>query len=356
MRCSFARPLVEADRVMTGEGGTDRRCGAPPRRARHRGEAGWRPSRWAACCAVVLGLFAAPAAAQAPAERVVQLIREGADLGRAGDYAAAIARFKEAERLSPAYPQDCNVGHAYLLWNRLPQAWLFLERCAARPGAPAQFAAELDEVTRVLAEGAYAPVEVAVTPPGAVLVVVSLSFDEPWQIADRRQLWLPFGQHTLELSAPGRVTRRETLDVIDREARRLAVTLDAVATAPPPPPQPRPEAPPLAVKEAPAGGARRWALAPAALGVVALGAGAGLLIRAAVNRDALRGDPEVGRAFMLAREGEWVQTAGLVACAASAALLATAALIYLLGRPADLDAAALWLPGGAAVMAAVRLP
>jgi len=196
-------------------------------------------------------LIALPAAAQpAPAGDVASRARYlamAADaLARSGDYEEAIIGFKEAYALDPRVEYRCNVGIAYYRAGDLPRAHLFLGLCLER-GAdlPAAFT---DQARRVLASvedrlrhGDFTPIEVLVTPLSATIRVSSFARDETFE--GWRRIWLPFGGHALEASAPGFQRRVVVVAAVERESQTVNVVLE------PNPPEPAPPAEPAAERE-----------------------------------------------------------------------------------------------------------
>lgn len=196
-------------------------------------------------------LIALPAAAQpAPAGDVASRARYlamAADaLARSGDYEEAIIGFKEAYALDPRVEYRCNVGIAYYRAGDLPRAHLFLGLCLER-GAdlPAAFT---DQARRVLASvedrlrhGDFTPIEVLVTPLSATIRVSSFARDETFE--GWRRIWLPFGGHALEASAPGFQRRVVVVAAVERESQTVNVVLE------PNPPEPAPPAEPAAEPE-----------------------------------------------------------------------------------------------------------
>ena len=158
------------------------------------------------------------------------LIVEGNQLGRSGELDAAIAKFKEAFHLVPRAFYACNIGLAYARKEEWARGHYYLALCRSRWDADEKRPLEawvnqrLDEAATRLEAGAFAPVRVDVKPAEAVLQVSAFSADEP--VAAGALFWLPFGRHTLTVTAAGYREQVVEVDVKDREEKTIAVTLE----------------------------------------------------------------------------------------------------------------------------------
>lgn len=237
--------------------------------------------------AVVASLAAPrPALADDPAA----LIREGEALAKGGEFAAAIDRFKRADRIASRAELACKIGLTYLRLARAPQAELFLRRCRARATAddpmPAWIADAERQVADQFAATPHATVDLRVLPPGtsASIVVSTFAADEPFE---PQVIRMPLGRHVLTVRADGLSPRDMTLDITQPGSQVVEITLERllpVETSPATPTTPvGPTTPvrPAPIVTAPAGdafvepdaGRRQWAnRAFVAAGVAGAGA------------------------------------------------------------------------------------
>lgn len=188
----------------------------------------------ALCCALV-GLGAAPP--DDARERADALVREGAALGEQGAWAEAIARFREAGALFPRAIDHCNIGMAYVRWGRPAPGWLHLTRCEARATEPlpAWVATWREDALAALAQGEYAPFEL-VAEPRTAEARVDVFPDEV--LTTPVTVWLPFGEHSVTVSAPTFEPAELRLIVATGAPQRRQVTLRP--TPEPTPPEKRP--------------------------------------------------------------------------------------------------------------------
>jgi hypothetical protein len=96
---------------------------------------------------------------------------------------------------------------------------------------------------------------------------------------------------------------------------------------------------------------RRWSVLPLVLGVAACATGAGLLVKARLDFDALAPAMPIpsSRGAALAAEGERFQLIGWIATGAGLALAATGAAMFVLGRDQTISTAVAPVPGGASM-------
>jgi hypothetical protein len=126
---------------------------------------------------------------------------EGMALAKTNQLEAAIARFKDAEKLVPRFEHHCNAGRAYALRKRWPQAWLFLDDCRVRGGRNVGpwVAALLTQVEGELRQADHRPV--VLMSEGLVTVSFpSLAADERWRVSGKRTVWLPRTRFDLSLA------------------------------------------------------------------------------------------------------------------------------------------------------------
>lgn len=187
---------------------------------------------------VVLVAAARPARAQDIAREAERLTQEGMSLARANRLEDAILRFRASERLVPRGANDCNIGLAFSMMERHAQALLYLDSCTHREGKDVRpWVPELRTKTRrVLERGKYAEVNLVTEPVAARVTVAAWgpesSFTAP------RLFWLPVGEHTLKIQAPGHVDGEKKIDVATTAPLRVQVELTRTPT--PEPPQPTP--------------------------------------------------------------------------------------------------------------------
>lgn len=191
------------------------------------------------CFSVVLVVVAARSArAQDVAREAERLTQEGMSLARANRLDDAILRFRASERLVPRGANDCNIGLAYSMMERHPQALLYLDSCTLREGKePRAWVPELRTKTRrALEKGKYAEVNLVTEPVAARVTVAAWgpesSFTAP------RLIWLPLGEHTLRIQAAGHVDSERKIEIATTSPLRVQVELVRAPTPEPPKPEP----------------------------------------------------------------------------------------------------------------------
>ncbi|MEZ4365516.1 MAG: PEGA domain-containing protein [Kofleriaceae bacterium] len=201
---------------------------------------------------VGLGALGATAAADQPADPVAAAKAEAtaaAKLASAGDLAGAAAGYRRAYALDPRPEYQCNVGVAYYKAQQLPRAQFFLTQCvlggtSLDPSFLASVRSVQTAVEAKLREGEFTPVGVVVEPAGATVTIDAWEDDEGFVGA--RALWLPWGTHTLTVSAEGYVTRTETVPLATRARVDVRVELERQPVVEAPPVDPPPiDAPPV---------------------------------------------------------------------------------------------------------------
>jgi hypothetical protein len=188
-----------------------------------------------------------------PADRALTEARDAGERARIGDFAGAVLGFKRAHELDPRAEYACNIGIAYYKARDLPRAQFFLEGCLTGGGQlPVDFVASVKRVLTTvesrLHAGAFAPVEIRVSPPTARILASSFASDEP--IASGRRIWLAVGRHLLLAAVRDHETRQIVVDLVGRDPQRVDIVLQplpgavaAVAAAPVPKPVPVAPAP-----------------------------------------------------------------------------------------------------------------
>lgn len=219
-----------------------------------------------------------PAAAHADPAAADALAAEAEALAKAGDFVGAAGKFRDANAADPRPELVCNVGVAFHKARDLPRAQLYLGQCLTRggsldPGFLAAVRAVFAAVEDQLRAGNFAPIDVTPEPGGAAFTVSA--FGPADVLVGARLVWLPFGRHTLHVTADGYVARDVDVDIASRAPQPVRPTLTRVPVevAPPPPP-------PIAAPRPPPRPSRRpaWIASGA---TVALGIGAGVVYLAA---------------------------------------------------------------------------
>ncbi len=302
-------------------------------------------------CGVVLGGAAAAHAQSAEAE---VLFREGRKLIKAGKLADGCDKIAASERLESSVGALLNLGDCREKLGELASAWAAFRKAEAR----AKHAGN-DEKRRAEARRRAALIE-----PKLVYLVVQVERPAEGLVVRRdgapvdAELWntaVPVDPGTYEIAAAAPGHRPwQTKVAVDGRLRRRVVTVPALEPAPPlPPPPPSVADAPIpgspAVDERAEPGPRRagtWTTARkisaglAAAGAATLGAGAYFGWRANTLADesdqrcplVMCGDPEGLRLNSDAREAA---TRANVLYAAGGAVAATAALLWLAGKPRD---------------------
>jgi hypothetical protein len=203
---------------------------------------------------VLVGLPARAAAQDDPRAQADALVRKGNELGRAGKLAEAIAAFKEAEQLHPRAVPLCNIGLAYGKLGKPALAHLYLRRCRERwtatedKAAPAWIDAELATLDKQLPAG-HGRIDLKLRPADARAVTSAFAADDPLPPG---RIWLPYGDHTITVSADDHDSRTVPVHV-SQGTQGLLITLERTKVeAPPRDPPPPVEGPkPPAVEHRP---------------------------------------------------------------------------------------------------------
>jgi len=147
---------------------------------------------------ILLLLSAEDGSLEAQARRANE---EGTALAKGNQLEAAIARFKDAERLVPRFEHHCNAGRAYALRRRWLQAWLFLDDCRVRGGRNVGpwVGTLLTQVEGELRALDHRPV-VLMSEALVTVSFPSLAADEKWRVLGRRSVWLPRARFDLSLA------------------------------------------------------------------------------------------------------------------------------------------------------------
>ena len=173
--------------------------------------------------------------AQAPTPTAAE--QEAERLAKAGDFVGAAGKFRAAYAADPRADLMCNIGVAYFkAKTEMPRAQLFLSRCLERGSAlDAKF---MDSVRSVLAAveaqlrtGAFTPVDVIVSPPGASVAIDSFEVDEGF--VGSRVVWLAAGSQTLNVTAEGYTTKQVVILTSGHDRMPVVVKLEKPAPVEP---------------------------------------------------------------------------------------------------------------------------
>lgn len=188
--------------------------------------------------------------AQDVAREAERLTQEGMALARTNRFDDAILRFRASERLVPRGANDCNIGLAYSMMERHPQALLYLDSCTHREGKDLRpWVPELRAKTRrALERGKYAEINLVTEPVAARVTVAAWgpesSFTAP------RLFWLPLGDHTLRVQATGHLDSERKVAIATTSPQRVQIEL-AATPEPPKPATPSPPITPLPITTTP---------------------------------------------------------------------------------------------------------
>jgi hypothetical protein len=174
-------------------------------------------------------------AGRAWAESGEEMRVRGEQLAKDGRYTEAIDSFKAAERIEPRARHSCLIALAYIRRELWPQAEIFLEQCETRatqadpvpewvPTAKQQLAERLSTVN-------VAPVNIKVEPANAEVRLAVSSF-APDELFDPRLIHLPPGRHVIIATAKGFDDAQKTVEVVDKTAQDVVITLLPLSTGP----------------------------------------------------------------------------------------------------------------------------
>lgn len=174
--------------------------------------------------------------------RADQLQSEGNALAKDRYYEAAIAKFKEGQRLVRTWMRTCNIGMIYQQMGKLPQAELFLRQCkrASKGQLPAAVVKRIDGLVTKLRAGPYARVVIDGT---AGMRIRPLAFPVDETVGAGEPVWLALGTQRLTASKPGMSDQTITVELTQRGTlvrRQLELTPRLSAKVEPPPVKPLP--------------------------------------------------------------------------------------------------------------------
>jgi hypothetical protein len=164
-----------------------------------------------------------------------ELVDEGKRLGKAGQLEPALSKFKQASGLSPSAEHDCLVSLAYRRLDRWAQAQLWLDRARARgEETPPRWCTDglRREIEAQVRNGAFAPVDVGVTPAGATVAISAFAPDETFTAP--RTVWVPLGVHELGATLAGHRPERLSLKLQTTNPYPVRIVLEREPGAPAP--------------------------------------------------------------------------------------------------------------------------
>lgn len=180
-------------------------------------------------------LCGTPQAAWSQPADASALVEEGKRLAKAGQLADALDRFQRARRAAPGAEHDCLLALAYRRLDRLAEAHRFIDDASRDGGAPPRWCAEdlRREVEGALRGGTFAPVELGVSPSGALVSVSAFADEDPIKVgATPRTIWVPLGVWELTASADGHRAERLTLKVQTTAPQPVRIALERATRAP----------------------------------------------------------------------------------------------------------------------------
>ena len=170
------------------------------------------------------------ASASADPEAAKRLSAEADALVASGDLIGAAAKFRAAYKEEPRPEHMCNSGVAYHKAKDLPRSHRYLNQCVAMgasldPAYRENLRKVVDSIEQKLVAGNFTPIDVAVEPATAVLVIEGgQPYDE--EIVGGGRLWVPYGTYKLVVRAPGYTEHRSEVTANAHVAMPLRVTLE----------------------------------------------------------------------------------------------------------------------------------
>ncbi len=163
------------------------------------------------------------------------LVEEGKRLAKAGQLAEALDRFQRARRAAPSADHDCLLALAYRRLDRFGEAYRFIDEAARDGGTPPRWCGDdlRREVEGALRAGTFAPVELGISPAGALVTVSAFADEDPVKVGPGpRTLWVPLGVWELTASADGHRAERVTLKVQTTAPQPVRIALEREGAAP----------------------------------------------------------------------------------------------------------------------------
>ncbi len=187
---------------------------------------------------VVAGLWMlAPAVAHA-APTADELRATGEQLAKDGRFTEAVESFKAANQLTERASNYCLIGLAYTRRELWPQAEIFIDQCRKRATPedplPAWLPVLENQLAERLANVNVAAVDIRVLPAG-IAVKLAVSSFAPDELFEPRTIHLPPGRHVVIATANGYADAQVTIEVANKDAQRVTITLRPVEPARPRP-------------------------------------------------------------------------------------------------------------------------
>ncbi len=301
----------------------------------------WRAGMVALLACAVLP--ARPARAQDQGDAAAREVAEGEKLARAGLFAESIARFKAAEELAPRAAHDCLIALSYFRLDKLGQAQLFMQRCAARATgddpAPSWVVSMGNDVKAAVAAADLAPVTITVRPAGAAASArFTCSAFAPDEAFAPAVVHLAPGEHTVHLSADGFAAVDQRVTVAGRQPLVVEVTLEPAGGPASAPARPRAVAPAAAMSGQAApeqAGRGPWPYVALGIAGAALVGGVVMHVKALDTKDEAESNLERYNALANDYESQRTFTYTLYAVAAISGAIGT--WLWFRGPPDDGD-------------------
>lgn len=176
----------------------------------------------------------------AHADRAEELVTEGQRLGKDGQLAAAIAKFREAERIQPRALHDCLIGLAYARAGELVASEIAFATCRRRAALgelPSWVASEERALAATLAVGKLGRLQLELDPEIATIRIAAVGADA---FVPPPAFHLPAGSHVIVArTRDGREVRR-TIEIVANEQHTVRLTADPDPPATPVPATPSP--------------------------------------------------------------------------------------------------------------------
>jgi len=165
-------------------------------------------------------------ASAAHADPVEDLVANGVELGQQGDYAQAIAVFKQADARRSRALHACLIGLAYARRALWTQAELFFKECRARELAgdivPDWIEDEERDLAAKLAAANIPPITIVVQPADAKLRISGFDADEVFAPG---VIHLAPGRYEIEARAEGHAPGRSEVVVAAGESQSVEIEL-----------------------------------------------------------------------------------------------------------------------------------
>ena len=169
---------------------------------------------------VAATVLAGAAVARAQQPTAAQLQAEGEQDAKDGNYAAAIDKFKAADRIEERASHACLIALAYTRRNLWPQAEIFRTECHERVSAsdplPEWMPVADKQIDAAIASANVAAVTIQVEPAEAsAQAEVTVSSFAPDEKFPPRTIHLPPGIHQIFATAPGYAEGHQLIEIKD---------------------------------------------------------------------------------------------------------------------------------------------